>query len=130
MAKDFAVPTAKSDGDDGDIYVPFDSLLTLSEGFMPTAEKQETLKKANERLAKGEHKEAAKALRLANIDVTVTAMLVPAKGSLQHVKDAAKLINEKKYYEANLALKAVEDAIVVVSYSVDAVPVQGAADKG
>ena len=39
--------------------------------------------------------------------------------------DAVKLMGEKKYYEANLALKAVEDSIIVERYDVDGVPVQG-----
>ncbi|MEE4014824.1 YfdX family protein [Roseibium sp. FZY0029] len=110
---------------EGDSYLPFDSSLSLAEGFVPTQDKQETLLKANEHLAKGESRKAAEILKLANVDVTVSAALVPAKTGLAHVSDAAKLIGEKKYYEANLALKAVEDSIVVENYSVDAVPAQG-----
>ncbi|TYC69018.1 YfdX family protein [Stappia sp. BW2] len=110
---------------EGDSYLPFDSSLSLAEGFVPTQDKQETLLKANEHLAKGESKKAAEILKLANVDVTVTAALVPANASVAHVTDAAKLIGEKKYYEANLALKAIEDSVVVENYSVDAVPAQG-----
>ncbi|MCW2310054.1 YfdX family protein [Rhodobium gokarnense] len=122
--KDFAVATTKKAAE-GDAYLPFDSSLTLAEGFVPTADKAETVKKANEHLAKGDHKKAAEVLREGRIDVTVSAALIPAKASLDHVKDAVKLLGEKKYYEANLALKAVEDSVLVESYSIDGVPQQG-----
>lgn len=39
--------------------------------------------------------------------------------------DAEKLISEKKYYEANLSLKAVEDLVLVEACEVDELPVQG-----
>jgi len=110
---------------EGDAYLPFDSSLSLAEGFVPTPDKTDSLSKANEHLAKGESKQAVDVLKLANIDVTVSAALIPAKAGLAHVSDAAKLIGEKKYYEANLALKAVEDSIVTENYAVDAVPAQG-----
>lgn len=122
--KDFAISTQKSAARD-DAYIPFDTSLALSEGFKPTAEKQTSLDKANQHLAKGEHKQAVEVLKTANIDVTVSATLLPANASLQHVKDAATLLGEKKYYEANLALKAVEDSVIVDAYSVDNIPVQG-----
>jgi len=126
--KDFAVDTA-APTKDGDVYVPFDSTLALSEGFVPTVEKQKTLDTANEHLSKGEHQEAIKALRLANIDVRMSAALIPASASLDHVKKAQSLIAHKKYYEGNLALKAVEDSIVIQSYDTESVPVQGITAK-
>ncbi|WP_346892310.1 YfdX family protein [uncultured Roseibium sp.] len=110
---------------EGDSYLPFDSSLSLAEGFVPTQDKQQSLVKANEYLAKGNSKKAVEILKLANVDVSVSAALIPAKAGLAHVTDAAKLIGEKKYYEANLALKAIEDSVVVENYSVDEVPVQG-----
>lgn len=36
--------------------------------------------------------------------------------------DATKMIGEGKYYEANLALKAAEDSVVIETYAIDAVP--------
>ncbi|SDE15789.1 YfdX protein [Rhodospira trueperi] len=127
--KDFAVDTAHSSKDE-DLYVPFDSTLTLSEGFVPSVEKQETLDKANEHLAQGEHEAAIKTLKLADIDVRMSAALIPADASLEHVKSAQSLIDDEKFYEANLALKAVEDSIVIESYDVDSVPTQGSTDNG
>ncbi|MCC6195174.1 MAG: YfdX family protein [Burkholderiales bacterium] len=123
-AKDFAINTQKQAAS-GDAYIPIDTSLALSEGFKATKEKQAAIDKANQHLAKGEHKNAVEVLRLANIDLTESAALIPAKAVLSHINDAATLIGEKKYYEANLALKAAEDAVIVEAYSVDAIPVQG-----
>ncbi|WP_394690585.1 YfdX family protein [Hoeflea sp.] len=124
--KDFQIaeitPSLKDDA-----YIPFDASMSLAEGFVPTADKQPTLQKANEHIAKGEHKQAAEVLKLAKIDVTFTGAFIPAVSSLQHVDDAAKLLSEKKYYEANLALKAVEDSVVLKSFGLDEVPAQGLA---
>lgn len=123
---EYAVKTQKV-AVNGDEYIPFDSSISLSEGFVPTAEKQTTLQAANEHLAKGEHTQAITVLKEASIDVTVSAAFIPANASVGHIKDAVKLISEKKYYEANLALKAIEDSVLTESYSVDAVPAQGVA---
>lgn len=123
-AKDFAIKTNKSETN-GEIYIPFDTSLTLEEGFKPTTEKQTAINKANEHLAKGEHKHAIKVLKTANIDVTIVAAMIPVNASLQHLDDASMLINEKKFYEANLVLKAIQDSVTVDGYSIEAVPEQG-----
>ncbi|GJL81394.1 MAG: protein YfdX [marine bacterium B5-7] len=123
--KDFAVanvtPTLKDDS-----YVPFDTSMTLSEDFVPTPEKQVTIGKANDHLAKGDKDKALETLKLADIDVNLSAAFIPSKASIGHIEDAIKLIGEGKYYEANLALKAIEDSVVVQSFNMDEVPTQGA----
>lgn len=115
--------------DESDAYIPFDTSMVLAEGFVPDEAKKAALTKANEHLAKGEKAHAVEALKLGNIEVSVTAALIPAASSLQHVDDAVKLLSEKKYYEANLALKAVEDSVLVETYDINAVPAQGSAAK-
>ena len=105
-----------------DSYVPFDASLTVLHEFEPTAEKAKHIVKANEHLHKGKTKEAIDELKLAEIDVAVTTSMIPVKFAKEHIDEAAKLIGERKYYEANLALKAVDDAMVVETYAIDAVP--------
>jgi hypothetical protein len=122
----FSVQTKKAVAA-GEAYIPFDTSMSLSEGFKPTAEKQTHIAKANEHIAKGESKQAVEVLKAANIDVTLSAALIPATASVGHVDSALALMKENKFYEANLALKAIEDSVVLDSYSVDAIPVQGAA---
>lgn len=126
QAKTYEIKTAKQ-ANAGDAYIPFDTSLTLAEGFKPTTEKQAAIVQANEHLSKGHHKEAVKVLKAGNIDVVASAALIPANASLSHINDAVSLMKDKKFYEANLALKAVQDSVIIDSYGTDAIPTQGAA---
>lgn len=104
----------------GDQYIAIDGTIGVSENFVATPEKQEAIKKANEQLTKGDQKGAIETLRLADIAVTQKLYLLPLKHAQKAVADAQKLLAEKKYYEANLALKAVEDSVMINSNSITA----------
>lgn len=97
----------------GDQYIAIDGTVGISENFIGTPEKAAAIKSANEKLSKGDKKGAIEILRLADIAVTQKLYLLPLKHVQKTVADAQKLLGEKKYYEANLALKAVEDSVVV-----------------
>lgn len=122
-AKKTMVPTKKSSN--GDNYIPFDVSITLADDFVITPEKKSKIKQANGHLAKGEEKKAVEVLKLTNIDVVVSAALIPVNASVSHLQSAINLISKKKYYEANLAMKAIVDGIVIESYGIDDVPYQG-----
>jgi hypothetical protein len=119
-ADKYALDTKAPKEDDS--YVPFDASLTVMDTFKPTAENAKHIAKANEHLHKGEKKEALDALKSGEIDVAVTTSMVPVQFAKEHIDEAAKLIGEGKYYEANLALKAVDDAVVIDTFAIDAVP--------
>ena len=121
---EYQIKTNKSTNS-ADAFIPFDMKIELSEGFVPTEDKHEHLVKANEYLKSGDQQKAIEVLRLANIEVTVSAAMLPAKSSMKHVKDAVDLLKNSKFYEANLALKAVEDSVILDFYSIDAIPAQG-----
>lgn len=123
--KDTLQVDTRKDAPDGDAYLPFDTSLMLAEGFLPTEEKAEKIDKANGHIANGETDQALETLKLAEVDVTLSAALVPAQTSRDHIADAVSLIRDGKFYEANLALKAVEDSVIIESYSVDTLPEQG-----
>ncbi|MEO8053439.1 MAG: YfdX family protein [Acidobacteriota bacterium] len=89
--------------------VPVDGQMVVSDDYSVTPEKQAHISKANEHLKKGEAKEAAEEFRLAQIDIGFNRMWIPLAASEKHLEDAVKLANAGKYYEANLALKAIED---------------------
>ena len=110
--KKFARTTKKAALVD-DQYIVIDGTLSISENFIATPEKQDAIKKANEKLAKGDKKGAIETLRLADIAVVQNLYLLPLKQSQKVVADAQNLLKDKKYYEANLALKAVEDSVVI-----------------
>jgi hypothetical protein len=105
-----------------DRYVPFDASLMVTDTYVPSEENAKHVTKANEHLKKGETKKAIEALKLGNIDVAVATSLFPVNFAKEHIDEAAKLIAEGKYYEANLALKAVDDSIVTDTFAIDAVP--------
>ncbi len=107
---------------DEDSYVPFNANLALLNAYEPNTEQAKQIAKVKAHMHKGMKREAVKELKLAEIDVAVTASMVPVKFAKAHVEQAAKLVAEHKYYEANLALKAVDDAVVVETYAIDAVP--------
>lgn len=74
-AKKTMVPTKKASN--GDDYIPFDVSIALADDFVMTPEKKNKIKQANSHLAKGEQKKAVEILKLADIDVVVSAALVP-----------------------------------------------------
>lgn len=90
-------------------FVPVGGQIVIADDYQLTPEKQAHINKANEHLSKGESKEALDELRLAQIDVGFNRTWIPIAASEKHLDDAIKLANDNKYYEANLALKAIED---------------------
>jgi hypothetical protein len=95
--------------------VPIDGQLVLADNFVMTPEKQEHINKADEHLKKGEHEKALEELRLGEVDVDYTQLLIPIAQSQEHLDRAITLANDGRYYEANLALKAIEDSVVAES---------------
>lgn len=123
-AEGLSIDTAKAKSND-DSYIPVDISMSLAEGFVATEAKAEKIKQANEHIAKGDEKKAAEVLKLAEIDITVVAALLPIDASVRHVNAAIDLMAKKQYYEANLALKAIEDSMLIESFGIDSVPAQG-----
>ena len=112
----------KQPAQEGEEYVPMNASLGVVEGFVPDESKMKHIAKANEHLHKGETKKAVEVLKLGAIDVALSTELVPLKSAKSHIDEAVRLIGDGKYYEANLALKALEDAVVIETFAVDAIP--------
>lgn len=110
-------------------YVPFYSFLTVMDRFSEQQEKTATgaqngpHAKAHQQAKKGREN-----IKLTDVNVAVTAKLIPVKFAQAHIQQASKLMNEGKFYEANLALKAVNDATIVHTLAVDGVPKNAASD--
>lgn len=107
-------------------YIPFDTSMELSENFAPSPQNKAKVDEANGHISRGNFQKARETLKLANIDVTTSVAVVPAAMTKGHLEDAQRLMTEGKYYEANLALKSIEDSVLIDSYSVDAVPAKTA----
>jgi NhaP-type Na+/H+ or K+/H+ antiporter len=107
---------------DSEQYVPFNAGLSVSELLEPSKVKKENIAKANQHLHKGETRKAVEALKVGGIDVALTTELLPVQAAKVNIEDAARLIGDGKYYEANLDLKAVEDSVITEIYNTDSVP--------
>lgn len=87
-------------------------------------EVEKAVGKANGQMAKGDTKGAADTLKASNINVSVAAAMVPASQSVTQLQDAEKKIKSGNFYEANLALKKVEDGVVIDQWALNDVPQQ------
>jgi hypothetical protein len=106
-------------------YLPFDMSMALTDTYKPTIESKNALEAAQGLMTSGEKDKAIEVLRLASVDLNISAALLPEKASLEALKQASDLIESKDYYAANLALKSIEDSVVVRSFGIDAIPEQG-----
>lgn len=92
-------------------WLPVNGAMMLGEDFTATPEKKAAVAAANAKLHKGDHKEAAEVLRLADINVLFVVELAPLNATLAGLEQAKTLIDGGHYYEANQALKGVEDGM-------------------
>ena len=102
----------KSASDKMDL-IPIDGEIAIADTFVPSPEKKKHIDKANEHLKAGHSKQAIEELQLGEIDVVFTRVMLPLESTKKRVADAEKLAGDHKYYEANLALKAAEEGIVI-----------------
>jgi hypothetical protein len=92
-------------------WLPINGALGIDEDFSGTPAKVAGVAKANGQLKNGQQKEAMETLRLSDINISFVMQVAPFDKTAQGVDHAAQFINSGKYYEANQALKAVEDGI-------------------
>ena len=109
--------TTKAATTDAMQWIPIDGQIALADTYVATPEKKEHVEKANEHIKNSRAKEAVEELRLGEIDVTYTRVLMPLAATKKCLAEAMKLATEHKYYEANLALKAAEDGVILDSVS-------------
>ncbi|MGB1110124.1 MAG: YfdX family protein [Gammaproteobacteria bacterium] len=140
-AEQYAVEVKAPAADDR--YVPFDSSLVLRDVFVPaTQQASEQQAKAAESgtqptapsqqaKASDETEQPASAapnadqgyrVKLTEAGIAVSAGLIPVNYAKQHIAQAAKLVGEGKFYQANLALKAVDDSVLIETYALDETP--------
>ncbi|BAQ47802.1 YfdX family protein [Methylobacterium aquaticum] len=110
-AKDATAKDAAAKSKDKVAWVPVDAQMTLGEDFVATPEKAAAVTEANKSLAKGDQKSAVEKLKLAHVDVNFVMAVMPLDKTAADVNQAATLIGQGKYYEANAALKTAEDGM-------------------
>lgn len=103
--------SAKAGSTEQVAWLPVDAQLTLGDDFVATPEKASAVTDANKSLAKGDQKGALEKLKLAHVDVNFTMALLPLEKTTTDVNQAATLIGQGKYYEANAVLKSAQDGM-------------------
>ncbi len=106
----------------GEQWVPVDASLDIADNFVLNEAKSGHIAKANEHFKDGDKQKAVEQLKLAEIDVNLTRLMLPLQATTDHIKVAKTMIDQKKYYEANLALKAAEDGVVIDTVALVDVP--------
>ena len=107
-------------------WLPVDGSMMLGEDYIATPEKAAGVAKANEKLAAGDKNAAMDALKVADVDVDFAVEVAPLKATIQGVQQASTFLNDGKYYEANQALKSVEDGMRYDSENFVATPQKAA----
>jgi hypothetical protein len=102
--------------------VQIDGQLALADDFVMTPEKKSHVDKANESFKKGDRTTGLEELRLGSIDVNYTRWWLPVAQTETHLDQAIKLADAGKFYQANLALKAIEDSVTIDSVSFSDTP--------
>jgi hypothetical protein len=92
-------------------WVPVGGQMTLGEDFVSTPDKAAGVAKANTQLKSGQKADALATLKLANIDVFFVEEVAPLATTISGVDKAVQLVDQGHYYEANQALKSVEDGM-------------------
>jgi len=105
-----------------DTYVAYDETLIVDDKYVPTDKKAKHIANADKHLHHGNKKAAIEELKLADIDVSVDMSLVPVKFAKHEINIARKLVDNGKYYEANLALKSVQDSVISEIVSTEGKP--------
>ncbi|MGH1570732.1 YfdX family protein [Methylobacterium sp. P31] len=114
-------------------WVPVDAQLTLGDDFVATPEKASAVTEANKNLARGDQTGALEKLKLAHVDVNFTLAVLPLNKTIADVDQAATLIGQGKYYEANAVLKTAQDGMRFDVINAVAIPQKAkaaTADKG
>lgn len=106
-------------------FLPFGVQMALTEGFQATEENALALQRARGLYESADPEAAVEVLRLASIDVQVTAALLPYEATLEGLNTAIADINSGAFYQANLDLRQIEHSIQVRNFMIDQVPAQG-----
>lgn len=91
--------------------ISIDGQLVVGHDYVATPEKTAHLKQGNENLKAGKKDAAIEQLKLADVDIGYTRIVMPLKETQKHVDEAAAYMFSKHYYDANLALKSAEGGL-------------------
>jgi hypothetical protein len=92
-------------------WLPIDGAMTLDEDYVATPDKAASVAKANTQLKSGDQAHAMQTLRLAGVNVSFDMEVAPLQKTLAGVNKAEQLADSGQWFQANQALKGVQDTI-------------------
>jgi hypothetical protein len=92
-------------------WLPVDGAVALGEDYVASPAKSEGVAKANTQLKNGDHEGAMQTLKLAGVDVSFDEEVAPLAKTTAGVSKAEQLLDSGEFYEANQALKGVQDGV-------------------
>jgi hypothetical protein len=92
-------------------WLPVDGAMAIGEDYTASPAKSAGVTKANAQLKQGDHAGAMETLRLAGVNVTFDEAVAPLDQTIKGVNTAETLLDQGEFYEANQALKGVQDGI-------------------
>ncbi|WP_169708732.1 YfdX family protein [Trinickia terrae] len=92
-------------------WLPVAGEVSIGEDISKNSAKVDAVDKANSQMKSGDRDGAMETLRLADIKVIYTLAAVPLQKTIADVDTVDGLLTAKRYYEANLAMKRVQDAV-------------------
>lgn len=91
--------------------IPISGQFQILQDYAPTPEKTEHMSKAQEHIKKGDTQSAMDELKLADVGLVFQRIDMPLAATRDHVDAAMSFLNDSKYHDANMALKAAEDGL-------------------
>ena len=106
-----AAEIAKADAKGPVQWLPVAGDISIVEDITKVPSKIDAANKANEQMKNGDRDGALETLRLADVKIQFTLAAVPLEKTIAAVDTADGLLTAKQYYEANLAMKKVQDSV-------------------
>ncbi|WP_261841326.1 YfdX family protein [Aliamphritea ceti] len=111
--------------DDSGFGIPVDSSVEFNEGFQPTDADAKVINQAGQLAQKGDSKAAVKTMIEGGIELDFKYAMLPVAPTVVSLNNALDDLQDGSFYEANIALKAIETSLVIEDYGVADTPKQG-----
>lgn len=111
--------------DDAGFGIPVDSSVEFNEGFQPTEANAKVINQAGQLAQKGDSQAAVKTMVEGGIELDFKYAMLPVAPTVVSLNNALDDLQDGSFYEANIALKAIETSLVIEDYGVADTPKQG-----
>lgn len=111
--------------DDAGFGIPVDSSVEFNEGFQPTESNAKVINQAGQLAQQGDSQAAVKTMIEGGIELDFKYAMLPVAPTVVSLNNALDDLQDGSFYEANIALKAIETSLVIEDYGVADTPKQG-----